>query len=112
MTPFGILEKFYRPNLFWSVQKVQLSVPTTSITPEFIYFMIWVLTAGSGFKGGDITYLDAVSQSLSNNFVPSVPIVAASVYPYTNRPLFLALKSSYELYLLIKCTTYKGTFAC
>jgi hypothetical protein len=59
---------------------VQLSVPTTSITPEFRCFIIWVFTVVSGFKGGDITYLDAISQSLSNNFDPSVPIVAAKVY--------------------------------
>lgn len=62
------------------MQNVQLSVPTTSITPELRYFIIWVFTVGSGFNDGDITYLDAISQSLSNNLEPSVPIVAAKVY--------------------------------
>lgn len=94
------------------MQKVQLSVPTTSITPELRYFIICVLTVGSGFNDGDITYLDAISQSLSNNLEPSVPIVAANVYPYTNKPRFLARNTYYELYLLIKWTMYKGTLAC
>jgi hypothetical protein len=70
-----------------------LSVPTTSITPEFKYFIICVFTVGSGFNEGDITYLEAISQSLSNNFEPSVPIVAAKVYAYTSKPLFFALKT-------------------
>lgn len=49
------------------------------MTPELMYFIIWVFTVTSGFKGGDMTYRDAISQSLSNNFEPSVPIVAAKV---------------------------------
>lgn len=78
-TPFGILLNWSFPILFCSVQKVQLSVPTTSITPLWINFMIWVLVVGSGLRQGDITYLDATSQSLSHSLVPSVPRVDASV---------------------------------
>lgn len=81
LTPFGILLKASFPNLFCSVQKVQLSVPTTSITPLFMYFMSWVFTLGSGLRLGDITYLEAMSQFLSNNLLPSVPKPAARVYP-------------------------------
>ena len=62
-TPFGILLKPYLPNCFCSVQKVQLSVLTTSIIPLFKYFIIWVFVFGSGLKQGDITYLEATSQS-------------------------------------------------
>jgi hypothetical protein len=41
--------------------------------------MIKVFVVGSGFKHGDITYLEATSQSLSQSFVPSVPRLAAKV---------------------------------
>ena len=81
LTPLGILAKLSWPILLVSVQKVQLSVPTTSMTPELRYFMIWVLTLGSGFNEGDMTYLAAKSQSLSKSLEPSVPMVAAKVYP-------------------------------
>jgi hypothetical protein len=55
LTPLGILVKLYCPILFWSVQKVQLSVATRSMTPLPKYFMSCVFTVGSGLRGGDMT---------------------------------------------------------
>ena len=55
LTPLGILANDSAPKRFCYVQKVQLSVPTTSIIPLFKYFMSWVLTFGSGLIGGDMT---------------------------------------------------------
>jgi hypothetical protein len=69
-----------------------------------MYFMIWVLVLGSGLRQGDITYLEATSQSSFQSWVPSVPKVAARVYPYTIRPLFLALITSSAASLLIRWT--------
>lgn len=111
LTPFGILLNWSFPILFWSVQNVQLSVPTTSMIPLWMDFIMWVFVVGSGLKQGDITYRAAISQFLSNSLVPSEPTVEAKVSLYTSKPLFRALITSSEAYFDITWTIYKGTLA-